>query len=221
MWVKAPTESDESAIRQLEEIILDELNVKRLELAPSESEFVSYSIRPNLPVLGPKYGRSVPQVRAALEALPPAEVAGRVAAGESIELILDGRTVSLSPEEVLVSAREREGYAAMSAAGYLVVLDAHLTRDLVYEGLSRQVVRRLNDWRRSAGFTIEDRVAVRYQASSELAEAIKEFKQYIKQETLATSLEESPLDGAGFQGEAEFGEQWLQVALTRSTAANR
>jgi isoleucyl-tRNA synthetase len=216
MHVRAPSQEAEAAIRQLREIILDELNVKQLHFARSEDEFVAYDVRPNLPVLGPRYGKRVPQIRLALQTLDPAAVARAVEHGLGVEITFNGDILELMPHEVLAEAREKEGYAAMAADGYLVVLDTRLDRALTREGLAREVVRRINDWRRAAGFEIEDRIAVRYDASPELATAIEEHRDYICREILATSLVAGPPEGNGFQAQADFDRERLTVELTRT-----
>ena len=215
MYVRAPNAEAETAIGQLQEIILGEINVKSLCFARSEDEFVAHDVRPNLPVLGPRYGRRLPRIRRALESLDPSAVARAVERGRSVQVAVDGATLELMPHEILTEAREKEGYAAMAGEGYLVVLDTRLDRELIREGLAREVVRRVNDWRRAAGFEIDNRIAVRYDASSELAAAIEDHRKYICQETLATSLAAGPPVGLGFQAQAEFDREWLSVELTR------
>jgi isoleucyl-tRNA synthetase len=218
MFVGVPGEKASQDILQLRDIILDELNVKELEFAGAEDEFVAYSVKPDLPRLGPRFGKQLPAIRSALAALDPAQVARLVQEDQPVLLPLNGSTVELTPEEVQVTAREREGYAAMAADGFLVALDTSLTPDLIHEGWARDVVRRINDWRRTAGFSVEDRIRIRYQATPALASAIQSFADYIARETLATSLEPAELSGSGYQAEARIGDELLQVELERSTA---
>jgi isoleucyl-tRNA synthetase len=216
MYVTVPTEGAARDVRAMQDIILEELNVKELELAGREDEFVSYSVRPNLPVLGPRFGKQVPLLRAALEALNPSAVAQSVERGEAVQVELDSQAVELQPGDILVSAREREGYASMAASGFVVVLDTTLTPALVREGLARDVVRRINDWRKAAGLNIDDRIVVRYEADPELAEAIEEHRAYVAQETLALSLTQATTTGAGFTFEAHIGDQRLVVEFERT-----
>jgi len=215
MHVRAPDQEAREGIQMLQDIILSELNVKRLEFAHVEEDFVDYDVRPNLPLLGPRYGKRMPKVRQALQALDPALVARCVEQGQTVTLSLNGDTVDLLPQEVLAEAREREGYAAMAGHGFLVALDIRLDRELVREGLAREVVRRINDWRKVAGFEIEDRIAVRYDAGPCLAEAIEEHREYICQETLATSLMEGSPGGKGFQGGVVLDGERLSLGLAR------
>ena len=215
IFVKTPSPALAEVIGTVEDIILDELNVKALEFAGSEDDFVSYTVRPNLPALGPRFGKDVPKVRAALEALDPANVVRAMEAGGSVRIDVNGEPVDLQPSDILAAATHREGYAAMAGDGYLVALDTQLTPDLVSERLAREVIRRVNDWRKLAGLQIEDRIAVKYGASSQLRDAIERHRPYIMGETLAVSFEEGDAGAAGFAGSDTFVDQTLRIHLEK------
>jgi isoleucyl-tRNA synthetase len=220
MVVKTPSAQLTDVIRNVESIILDELNVKRLEFAASSDAFMSYTVRPNLPALGPRFGKRIPAIRAALELLDPAGVAAAVESGAEITLEVDGERIALGPEGVLTSAVQREGYAAMAGDGYLVALDTELTPELVAERLAREVIRRVNDWRKAAGLNIDDRIAVRYEASPRLEEAISRHREYITGETLALSFEPGSPEGNGFDASDSFVGESLRVELKALSAAH-
>jgi isoleucyl-tRNA synthetase len=103
----------------------------------------------------------------------------------------------------------------MASEGSLVVLDTQLDSTLIQEGLVREVVRRINDWRRAAGFAVDDRISVSYLASSGLASAIEQHREFICREVLATEIAAGMLGNGAFQAEAHFSDQWLQVQLAR------
>ncbi|MGH2444228.1 MAG: DUF5915 domain-containing protein, partial [Chloroflexota bacterium] len=216
MYVRVPMESRRRDIERVQDLILDELNVKVLEFAGSQEEFVEYTVRPNLPELGPRFGKRLPAIRQALEALDPAGVASQVESGKVVRLHMSGETIELLPDEILVSARQREGFAAMSAGGYLVALDTTISRELLHEGHAREVVRQINNWRKDAGFSVEERITIRYQASPDLTSAIAIHTPYIAENTLARSLATGEPNNGGFVGRAEFGDQWLTAELKRS-----
>jgi isoleucyl-tRNA synthetase len=215
IFVRAPSAEARDRVMEMQDIILDELNVKKLQFAEADDELVSYSVRPNLPALGPRYGKQMPAIRAALASLDPAEVVRLLTRNDRVILRLDGQVLELGPDEIVTSATERLGYAAMAADGFLVALDTELTPELRREGLARQVVRRVNEWRKAAGFSIEDRILVRYQASNDLAHSIQEFVDHIQQETLAKSFIEAPPSGSGFHANARFEGEELQIELER------
>lgn len=215
IFVTAPDSRAVESVQAMRDIILDELNVKQLRFSGSGDQFVTYSVRPNLPVLGPRYGKLMPAIRRALDSLDPEAVAAAVERGETVSLNVDGDEVTLQPTDILPSAQQREGFAAMAAGGYVVALDTELTPQLRREGLARQVVRRLNDWRKNAGYNIEDRIQVQYEASPEMAETIQQYGDYIQSESLATSLRPSSLGAGGYRAEARMGDEWLRVEMRR------
>ncbi|GAB4533521.1 MAG: isoleucine--tRNA ligase [Anaerolineales bacterium] len=172
----------------LVEIVRDELNVKEMAFVEDAAALATYRILPNNKLLGPKLGKDFPQVRAALAALPPAQVAASVNAGESVTVILSGQPVTLLPEEILVQTEAPEGLAVAADKIITVAVDTALTDDLRAEGLAREVVRRLQAMRKDANFDIADRITTWYQAENEMADAIRAWREYIQAETLSTEL---------------------------------
>ncbi|HXI17638.1 MAG TPA: DUF5915 domain-containing protein, partial [Chloroflexota bacterium] len=177
------------SLRSLEDQVLDELNVKRLDLVDETGDLVSYRIKPNFKLLGPSFGPRVNAVARALQSGDPADLARRHAAGEPAMLVVDGLEVEVSSDSYDVETVGAEGFAIMDEGGFLVALDTRLTPELVQEGLARELVRRLNDMRKDAGFRVEDRI-VTYFAGSEQANGVfSKFGDYIRQETLSVRLE--------------------------------
>ena len=176
----------------IEAQVLDELNVKALEA--TEEALANVGVRPNLSLLGPKYGAGVSRITAALENPDATVVAGRVAAGEQIEL--DGFT--LEPAEVLVTEEGRAGLATASEGGMAVGVDTTLTPELEEEGLARELVHRLQNLRRSAGLEISDRIAAWVDGGGDpIASVLANHDGYIRQETLSRELHHgSPAEDA-------------------------
>ncbi|MGE3798017.1 MAG: isoleucine--tRNA ligase, partial [Thermomicrobiales bacterium] len=188
------------AASRLQDLILDELNVKSLEALIELGDVVSYEIRPNLSVLGPKYGKQLNAIRSALSLADPVAIAARVAEGQTIELLLAaGEVVSLEPSEILIDMRKRPGFAAAEGPNSTLVLDTQLTPDLIIEGLVRDFVRGVQDARRSAGYQIEDRIRISYAADPEIHGAIRQFADYVRNETLADELTGEAATGASDQ----------------------
>lgn len=186
MYVAAPERKLAGIHGELRDLILDELNVKLLEPAPSGAEFVEYRIRPNLPLLGRRYGREVQLIREGLARIPTREVAEAVQLGQPVHVTQDGQSWQLTPEEVLVEAVRKEGFTASAANGYLVALDVTITPALRSEGLARELTRKINDLRKEMDFNLDDRVNLRYANPTEgFRDAIKSFEDFIAQETLA------------------------------------
>jgi isoleucyl-tRNA synthetase len=217
MYVVAPDAASRESVRSLADVILEELNVKELNFAQGSDQYVEYSVKPNLPVLGPKYGKKLGGIRRELGALDPAAIVAAVEAGQPVTVTVDGEAIELAPDEVLTTARERAGFAAMASDGYLVALDTELTTALIHEGWAREVIRRVNDWRKAAGFNVEDRIRLAYAASPELAQAMAEYHDYIQDEVLAVELRAGELNNSEFHSEASFAGQTLGVQMERAS----
>jgi isoleucyl-tRNA synthetase len=179
------TEAERAALLRLAEQVADELNVKRVEVVIDPGDRLAYTLRPNLPVLGPKFGAQVGAVRGALQQADAAAVVRAMRAGAPIEL--GGYT--LAATDVLVTVEAAAGWAAQEESGYAVLVDATLTPDLLAEGTAREIVRRLQDLRRDAGLDVSDRIHVSYRVGEPLRRVIERHGAYIAQETLALSLE--------------------------------
>src|SRR5207244_11562445 len=172
-----------STFRELPEwasaLIQDELNVKRVEYAQELTEAVRQRAEANPKILGPKFGKDYPRIRAALQEGRFSVVDGRVKVEDWL----------LEPDEVTLSLEPAPGFAAAADCGGLVVLDTRLSADLVTEGQARAVVRLIQDARKRAGFDVSDRISVRYAAANGVAQAFEQHAAYIRRETLATHLE--------------------------------
>ncbi len=188
------------AVVRLQDQILDELNVKEVRPLAELGDIVSHEILPNLPVLGPKYGRRLNEIRRVLAAQPATDVASTVAAGEQVSLTLDnGQEINLQPDEVLVTLRRQEGFAAAQSERATVVLDTTLTPELVAEGIARDFVRGVQDARRQADLRIEEMIRVSYTGDPEAVAAIAANENYVKREILASSLTQSEYPAHGPQ----------------------
>jgi isoleucyl-tRNA synthetase len=174
--------------REYVDILADELNVKEFEFVEDADALLSYKVFPVNKLLGPKYGADFPKVRAALNDLDPDEVAAKVAAEEPVTLDMDGESVTLEPEEIMVKSEADEGLSTAEDNLLTVAIDTTITPDLRAEGLAREIVRRVQAQRKEADFNIEDRITTWYQAETELAEIFEEWGDYIKDETLTTEL---------------------------------
>jgi isoleucyl-tRNA synthetase len=204
------------AVERLQDQFLDEINVKTFEIIESPEEYATYQVRPNLALLGPKYGRDLAAVREALAAADPAEVARKARAGHGVALSHDGRDFILIPDEVLVDVREREGFNVAEDGDLLVALDTTLTPELVQEGLARDFVRGVQDARKNARLQIEDRINLVYQTQDGAAEAVEAFARYVQAETLAETLASGDPATMEHQEEIKVGNQRVLVGLSRS-----
>ena len=151
--------------------------------AVDETELIEYVVQPNLPLLGPLYGRRVGEVRQALADADATAVATTVNAGQNVSL----GEFELEPEHVLVTTEERQGVSVSTDAGYTVAVTTNVTPDLLLEGQARELVHRIQNMRRDAGFDIADHI-VTYYTGAGLDDLLKGHGEYVRQETLSSEL---------------------------------
>jgi isoleucyl-tRNA synthetase len=192
------------ALNKLADLVEGELNVKAIAVVEDGGAFVQYTLNPLPSMLGKKFGKEFPRVQKALREGNASDVrswARTLLAGGNVTLTLDGETYEVTPAECEVKQSSSDGYGVAEENGYLVALDTTLTEALVMEGLAREVVRRVQSTRKDADFEIEDNIAVVYSATDKLAKAIEQFADYIKDETLALSLERREPENGFFRAD--------------------
>ncbi|MBX3144880.1 MAG: isoleucine--tRNA ligase [Trueperaceae bacterium] len=199
--VRLPSEAELEGVRSLQDRLKDELNVKSVRFLAVQDEFVDYLVKPNLPRLGKRFGNRLPKLREALAAVPGRVVAANARAGVPTLIEIDGESIELEAEDVLLEARSPEGYAAEEAGGYLAALNTAVTPELKREGLARDVVRLVQNARKTAGLDVSDRISLRLSASGELAAALDEHAAAVAGEVLAASIEIADLAVALSQSE--------------------
>ncbi|MEN7342494.1 MAG: isoleucine--tRNA ligase [Pseudomonadota bacterium] len=185
LLVRAPSEAAISAVMRHSQQITEELNIKDIEPVARDASLIEYRIKPNLPVVGKKYGKQVPAIRAALQAIDGDYVATQCAAGDTFALELDGETLTLSEEDVLIESASAEGYSCAEDGGYLVGLDTTVTEALAVEGLARELIRTVQEARKQAGLDVSDRICLGISGDTAVDAALEAFKPLIMAETLA------------------------------------
>ena len=214
LLVRAPDESSAAYVARHEAQILEELNVKAVEMLAPDAELVSYRIKPNLPRIGKRYGKRVPAIREALGAADGSAVAAAVAAGRTVDVEVGGETIAFEPEDVLVESTSAVGYSSAEEGGYLVGLDTSLTEALEREGLARELVRTVQEARKQAGLEVSDRITLRIEGSPEVAAALDAHRDYVMEETLATGWGEADWSPA-YSVEHSLGAGKWAIGLAR------
>jgi isoleucyl-tRNA synthetase len=214
---KVLVHAGEAVLRQeLVDIVEDELNVKDFEFVEQEGALVQYKVLPDNKLLGPQFGSRFPQLRATLAQADPAKVAATVRAGLPVTLNLAGEPVDLAPETILVSTEPLPGLAVAADKYITVGIDAMITPELKAEGLAREVVRRVQEMRKNAGFNIEDRITTCYQAKGLLREVFVKWGVYIASETLTTRLLDSPPVEGAYVEEHKLDGEVLVLAVKQN-----
>jgi isoleucyl-tRNA synthetase len=152
-------------------------------------------LKPNLPTLGRKYGKNIPAIRDALQNGDAAQVVAHVNKNEPFTLETSDGAFTLEPADVLVDAKSPEGYAAVEQDGFLVAFSTTLTKELVLEGLAKDLQRAVQQARKDAGLEVSNRIALRFELQGDTLEALQAHADTIKSETLCESLEHAaPLE---------------------------
>ncbi len=176
------------SIARLAAVVEDELNVKKLTRRDHLDGLVTYTYKPNLKTLGPKYGKLLGAIGKALGALP-ATTFDPLRRGESVTMPVDGTEIALSPADVLVSTQQSAGWVTAEDRGLQIALSTELTDDLIREGMARDFVRQVQQLRKDADLEIEDRIRVSYQSDDAgVSQALAEHREYICAETLADAI---------------------------------
>jgi isoleucyl-tRNA synthetase len=179
--------SKKEAINHFKDIITSELNVKELEFTRELDELVSYDIKPNLSILGKKYGSLVPKIKNALLSESSVRIALKVKNDKNVSLVVEGRKIELLPEEVLVDIKNKEGFGVESDGEFTVGLPTAISGELLEEGFCRELVHQIQNLRKEAGFEIENTINTAIESGIK-EDVLKKFKNYIMKETLSKSL---------------------------------
>jgi isoleucyl-tRNA synthetase len=200
-------EAERAAIEARADLVTAELNVKELDFVSDESALVTYEVKPNYRALGPRFGKRMPQVAAAVAALDPAHVAAVMSAGGEVGIAIDGKDHQLGPEEITLALQPLEGYEVESEAGHAVALQLELDEELRREGLAREIVHAVQNARKAAGLEITDRIELGLGGDQELLAAARDHEAYLAGEVLATAV--SIGDGEGGIGARIEGRELL------------
>jgi isoleucyl-tRNA synthetase len=206
--VRVPDDGAAEAVRRHADQILEELNIKRIELIPRDAELVSYRIKPNLPVVGKRYGKLIPALREFLGAADGVPIATAAARGETQRFVIAGQEIELEPGALLIETVSAQGFACAEEGGYLVGLDTTLDDALRQEGLARELIRAVQEARKQAGLEVSDRIVLSIDGDAAVREAAAAHLEYIMAETLASRWELPPADRAFAADFTEAGVDW-------------
>ena len=214
------SEKVRAALDAVKDIVLPEVNVKEMEFVEDTSGIMTLRIKPNFKVLGKTYGARMKEIAAAFGALEQPVIAAiqkAESAGETYTLNLPGGDVLLNPGDYAISSEDVEGWQVASEGSLTVALDVEVTPELRREGLSRELVNRIQNLRKSSGFEVTDRINTMVYSNDEgLADALKVYADYVKAQTLSLSIgleafEKAPADAA----EVEWTEGTIKITIKR------
>ena len=191
-----------------QEIVADELNVKNVKFTDDVRDFTSYSFKPQLKTVGPKYGKMLGGIKATLDQLDGNAAMDEINETGSLKLDINGQEVTLFKEDLLIDTAQIEGYVSENDNGITVVLDTNLTEELLEEGFVREIISKIQTMRKEAGFEVMDKIKVTYKGSEKAEAVFAANGTQICSEVLAVSAEKA--EPAGFvkewkiNGEAVF-----------------
>lgn len=178
----------EALIGDLVELIEEELNVKEVVFQHDLSTFMDFSLKPNFRVAGKVLGPKMKAFGQALQKLNALEVMEKLQAGHSLTLNLDGEETEIPEDFIQITITAKEGFKVEMENNLFVILDTHLTPELIKEGLAREFVSKVQQLRKTNNFEVTDHIHIIYHSDDEVKQAVQDFEAYIKEETLADSI---------------------------------
>lgn len=209
MYVKAEDELESF----YKEIVEEELNVKEVEFKDDVSSYTTYIFKPQLRTVGPKYGKFLKQIQAALASLDGNKAMAELKANGELKLSEVSDEVVLTEEDLLITMTQMEGYVTENDNNMTVVLDTNLTPELLEEGFVREIISKLQTMRKDAGFEVMDHIKVTYEANDKVTEIFDRNKEAIMGDVLAVSIEKSAL--SGFEKEWKINGEDVKLAVEK------
>lgn len=189
-----------------QEIVADELNVKNVKFTDDVRDFTSYSFKPQLKTVGPKYGKMLGGIKKALDTIDGNAAMDELNANGSLKLDIDGQEITLFKEDLLIDTAQIEGYVSENDNGITVVLDTNLTEELLEEGFVREIISKIQTMRKEAGFEVMDKIRVTYTGSEKAESIFAKYAESISGEVLAEEVTKA--EPAGYVKEWKInGEQ--------------
>lgn len=182
------------AMKEKQHLIADELNVKEVVFESNEAAFVSIIAKPNFRVLGKKVGQLMNAAQAAIQALPQSQLLSLLRGG-TVEIAIENQNIQLTPEDVAIERKVKEGVVASTSNEITIVLDTSLNEDLLLEGLAREIVNKVNTMRREEGFLVTDRIVLQLKTTERVKKAFEIHRDYITHEVLATQVHFNSVEG--------------------------
>ena len=210
---------ERAAIERLAEVVREELNVLALRFVAAADELGTYTVKPNFRTLGPRFGKRMPQLAAAVAALEPAAVAAALRDGRTVTVTVGGGDHELGADDLALALAPLAGYGLEREGSHAVALDLTLDAELLRAGDAREIVHAIQACRKSTGLEITDRIELALGGDPELLDAAREHEPHIARETLATAVAYAePGTGGerdGWSAAVEIGGRELKIRLAR------
>ena len=202
------------ALLKMKDVILEEVNIKELEILDDDSTLVHKSAKANFKTIGPKFGKNVKAVAEKIKNFTSTEIS-LIEKGDSVAVEINGESLSVSKDDVEILSEQISGWIVESETGVTVAVDTHLTPELISEGLAREFVNRIQNMRKDAGFQVTDKINIAFSGNSDFKTAINSFTKYIAVETLAEKIETKVEFNGGFVQEWKIGEDEIKIKIEK------
>jgi isoleucyl-tRNA synthetase len=202
-------------IEQMNDVILEEINVKAIEFIDESSPIVRKTATANFKIIGPKFGKQVNAVAKRIKEMTSAEVVELDQTG-TFTIGVNGSGVTVTREDVSIAAQSIEGWLVDSGEGLTVALDTTLTPELINEGIAREFVNRVQNMRKDAGLSVTDRIRICFESSDRIAGAVLRMSDHIQSETLATQIERGGLDSAAHREKFEIDGEPCEIGISKA-----
>ena len=176
-------------------IILDELNVKEVEFVSDVQDFISYTFKPQLKTVGPKYGKQLGNIKTALLELDGNKAMDRINEQGFLSFEFDGQSVELTKDDLLIDMTQKQGFISETDNTVIVVLDTRLTPELIEEGFIREIISKVQTMRKEAGFEVTDHITVYIQDNESISSVLRQNEIFIKNEVLAEQIRYEQMEG--------------------------
>ena len=195
------------------EIIEDELNVKEVVFKDDIADFISYSFKPQMRTVGPKYGKLLNKIKTVLSELDGNKAMAELKSTGELKLDIDGQEIVLLEEDLLIDMAQMEGYVSESDHTITVVLDTNLTPELIEEGFVRELVSKIQTMRKEAGFEVMDKIRVYAKDNDKIVDIMKNHGDEIKSEVLAEDIVTG--ETKGYEKEWNINSEKVTMAVER------
>ena len=211
MYVKAPETLDDFYT----DIIKDELNVKAVEFRDDVSGFTSYSFKPQLKTVGPKYGKLLNGIRSYLSETDGSKLMEELKGNGAIRFEVNGEPVELAEEDLLIETAQSADFVSEGDNTVTVVLDVRMTPELIEEGFVREVISKVQTQRKEADFEVTDRITLYISGNEKLADIVKKNEDQLKGAVLATEVVYADADSSAYIKEWDINKEHVTLGVQK------
>lgn len=216
MMVQLRNPKDEDLLSDLSDIIKEELNIKEIEYIHVAEQYFTYTVKPRFDLLGPKYGKLMSGIARAIAQANATELINKAREEGQVVLEVNGQNITIAENELDIRAQDKEGFCAEGEGGYYVVLDTTITKELMLEGVARELTSKIQNMRKDAGFEVEDKIYLYVSGDSIINEVMEKFGTEIKTDTLAITVENVQPPADSYHREWNVNEHKVTIGVKKA-----